>query len=271
MTINTTGVTLRTYWRHTKKYKRQLWIIYPSMVVAQFAEDFLQPILVSGIITDIARGNTDKLTISVVWKPLLIIFLLEAFGHAIWNRIVLPVFWSTQEQIMRDLNLTVFKHLQKMSYRFFSDRFAGSLVNQANKFVGSFERLTDPLTWNVFKLLVALIFTTIILAPKAPIVVFAILIISAIYGPLVWHYRHKQVPFNKRWSVAETSQTGQLADNISNILAVKSFSNEKLEHRRMQDRTNEVFDRSIDTMKVNMKHEMLTGTVQRSINVAVII
>src|SRR4051812_6812787 len=97
MKSHTTKQTLQIYWQHTKKYKKQLWTIYPSMVVAQFAEDFLETLLVSSILTNIARGNTDKLQLSVIWKPLVAILLLEAFGHIIWNRIVIPIFWRTQE------------------------------------------------------------------------------------------------------------------------------------------------------------------------------
>lgn len=241
------------------------------MVVAQFGEDFLQAILVSNIITDIARGNTQNLAANVVWKPLILIMFLELFGHLIWNRIVVPVFWRTQDMIMRDLNMTVFDHLQKMSYRFFSDRFAGSLVNQTNKFVGSFERLTDPLTWNVFKLFVAIILTSVILAPSALPVVIGIWLIALIYIPVVWHFRKRQLPYNVAWAESETKRTGQLADAISNIVAVKSFSNEQLENKRMAARTNEVHQNSINTMRIAMRQELVSGALQRSINLMSII
>lgn len=270
MKRNTTRQTLKIYWQHTKKYKKQLWTIYPSMVVAQFAEDFLETLIVSSILTNIARGNTEQLQLGVIWKPLLAIFLLETVGHLIWNRIVIPTFWRTQETIMRDLSMTVFNHLQRMSYRFFSDRFAGSLVNQTNKFVHSFERLTDPLTWNVFKLIVAMVFTTIILAPKAWPVVAGIWLIALIYAPVVWYFRQRQLPYNVRWAAAETQRTGQLADAISNIVAVKSFSNEKLESGRMLARADDVHGRSIDTMKIAMRQELVSGSIQRSINIVTI-
>lgn len=267
----TTKQTLSIYWNHTRKYKNRLLIIYPSMVVAQFAEDFLQAIIVSNIITDIAKGNTQNLALDIVWKPLLAVFLLEVFGHLMWNRIIIPIFWRTQDRVMRDLNMTVFDHIQKMSYRFFSDRFAGSLVNQTNKFVGSYERLTDPLTWNVFKLFVAIVLTSIILAPSALPVVIGIWAIAIIYIPVVWHFRKKQLPYNVRWADSETRRTGQLADAISNIVAVKSFANEKLENTRMNDRVNEVHDNSIATMRIAMKQELVSGALQRSINVISII
>ncbi len=240
------------------------------MVVAQLAEDMISPLLISGILTSIARNNLKALSFHKIIPILIAVVALETLGHFLWN-IVIRIFWRTQESISRDLNMTVFDHLSKMSYRFFSDRFAGSLVNQTNKFVGSFERFTDPLTWNVFKLLVALIFTAIILSTRAPVVVIAILAIAFIYAPLVWYFRRKQLPYTRKWAEAETNRTGQLADSIGNVLAVKSFANDDLERSRMQTRVNEVHKRSLTTMRVNMKHELLSGAVQRSINVVVIV
>ena len=268
--ISTTKTTLQIFWQHTKRYKGALAIIYPSMLVAQFAEDMLAPLLISGILSNLAAGNMQALTLTKIWPLLLIISGLEIFANLAWN-VIIRIFWRIQEKIMCDLNLLVFKHLSTMSYRFFSDRFAGSLVNQTNKFVSSFERFTDALTFNVFKLLVALLLTAVILAPKAPIVVVAILVIAGIYAPVVWVFRRRQVINNRKWAVAETKRTGQLADAIGNILVVKSFSNEDFEYKRMETCVNEVFNRSMDTMRVSMKHELLTGTLQRSINIAVLI
>ncbi len=264
--MSTTKQTLSIYWQFTKPYKRQLWKIYPTMVVAQIGEDFIAPVLISGILSNLAAGKTSLLEFGHIWPLLLLIVVIDASGHLIWNRIVVPLFWRTQDSVMRDLNVHIFKRLSNMSYRFFSDRFAGSLVSQTNRFVGSYERLTDPLTWNVFKLLIALIATSVVLIPRAPLVVIGIMLVTAVYIPLVWKYRRQQVPYNKLWASAETKRTGQLADAISNILAVKSFANERLETNRMQERADDVHNRSMDTMSIAMRQEFVTGLIQRSIN-----
>ena len=247
-----------------------LWLIYTLMVIGQLAEDMVAPLLISGIFTALANNDLAALELSRIWVVFAAIIGLELFAMLLWNLIV-RIFWRTQDLIMRDLNMTVFDHLQKMSYKFFADRFAGSLVSQTNKFVGSFERLTDSLTWNVFKLIVSLIYTMVILFPVAPTVAIAILVIAAIYVPFVWYIRRKQVPYNLRWAQAETARTGQLADSISNIVAVKSFGNENVEHSRMLKRANMVHRRSIETMKVNMTQELGTGSLSRSISVSVIV
>lgn len=268
--MSSTAQTLRIYWQHAKKYKKELWTVYPLMTIAQFAEDFITPLIISGIMNKLSRGDIADLQNDNLWLIFGAIIAIELFAHTIWN-IVVRVFWRMQDRIMFDLNMTVFEHLQKMSFRFFSDRFAGSLVSQTNKFVGSYERLTDALTWNVYKLVVSLVLTTVILLPRVPIVALAILGIAAIYTPTIWFLRRKQLPYTTRWAKAETARTGQLADSISNIVAVKSFSNENLETKRMRARAQDVHNRSIDTMRINMRQEFGTGMLQRSINVSVII
>ena len=125
------------YWEHSKRYKKKLWIIYPSMVVAQVVEDFIQPLIISYILTSLATGNLDQLKNNNLVLILLALALTEAFGLFMWNRLIIPLFWRTQEKIMRDLSMTSFDHLQLMSARFFGDRFAGSLESQVNKFVNS--------------------------------------------------------------------------------------------------------------------------------------
>lgn len=265
-----TKQTLSIYWRFATKYRSYMWQIYPAMVVAQVAEDVIQPLIVAGIITKLAQGQLQGSSLDDLWLALVAIALLEYGAHVIWNWVIRR-FWRWEELIMKDLAMNAFGHLEKMSYSFFANRFGGSLVNQVNKFVHSFERLTDALTWNVFKLVVGIFFTIVILAPKAPLIVLAIIAISVIYVPLVWLYRRRQLPYNRRWAASETKRTGQLADSITNILAVKSFANEKLERKLMKERVTEVYERSMDTMRLNMKQEFVSGGLQRSINVIVII
>jgi len=238
------------------------------MVIAQLAEELFVPLLVSSVITNLATNNLAALSFEKIWPVLLAIFLLDYAAILIWNFVVRNL-WRWEEKVMVDLNMFAFNHLSTMSYSFFANRFAGSLVNQVNKFVGSFERLTDALTWNVFKLIIAVIFTVIVLAPKAPVVVAAILIIAAFFIPTAWIYRRRQLPFNRKWAASQTAWTGQLADSITNILAVKSFANEHLEKKLMRQRAVGVHDRSLETMKITMRQELVTSSLSRLINMSV--
>ena len=268
--MNTARQTLRIYWRFSKKHRRLMWQFYPAMAIAQLAEEMLLPIFVSQVLTDLASGNLNKLNTEQLLPVFAAIVGLELFSHFVWNWVIRKL-WRWEENVMRDLATHCFDHLSNMSYGFFSNRFAGSLVNQVSKFVGSFERLADSLTWNVYKLLISLVFTIAVLAPQAPVIVMGILAIATIFVPVIWVYRRRQVPYTTAWAAAETARTGQLADSVSNIMAVKSFAHEKHERTLIRERLDVVHDRSMDTMRLNMRQEFVSGTIQRSINVMVIV
>ncbi len=268
--ISPTRYTLLTYWRHTARYKTKLLIIYPMMVIAQLIEDFASPLLISWVLTKIAANNLDAIRHANVGLICAAIVACEFMGNILWN-ILIRLFWRTQDAIMRDIIMTTFDHIQALSSRFFANRFAGSLVSQVNKFSYGYERFTDALTWNVFKLIVSIIATCIIIGTRAPIIVAALLIVTILYIPTIWYFRRRQLPYNQRWAAAESKRTGQLSDALSNIMAVKAFGNEKLESARMKAHADEVHDRSIDTMHLNMNQELISGKLQRSINIAVVI
>ena len=261
--------TLRLYWAAVKKYPTSLVKVYGLLPIAQVAESVISPLLIAGILTKLAQGNISELRFSKVAPTIVAIIFLEFFAHFLSNYAI-RIFWRFEEDVMRDLSMSSFKHLSTMSYRFFSDRFSGSLVNQVNKFTGAFERLTDVMTWNVYRLIIMIVAACIVLAPKAPIVVVAILLLTSIYVPTVWFFRKRLTPLNKKWSEAETKKTGLLADGISNILAIKAFSNESKEFALYKKKSDIVYGHSMATMKMNMNQELITGSIQVVLYISVI-
>ena len=261
--------TLRLYWAAVKKYPTPLLKVYGLLPITQIAESIISPLLIAGILTKLAQGNIAELSFQKVAPTILAIIGLEFFALFLANYAI-RIFWRFEEDVMRDLSMKSFKHLSNMSYRFFSDRFSGSLVSQVNKFTGAFERFTDVITWNVYRLIVMIIAACIVLAPKAPIVVVAILVLTSIYVPTVWFFRKRLTPLNKKWSEAETKKNGMLADGISNILAIKAFSNESKEIALYKKRSDAVYNRSISTMKMTMSQELITGSIQVALYISVI-
>jgi ATP-binding cassette subfamily B protein len=261
--------TLRLYWAAVKKYPSALVKVYGLLPIAQIAESILSPLLIAGILTKLAQGNIAELSFDKVAPTILAIIGLEFFSLMLGNYAI-RIFWRFEEDVMRDLSMNSFKHLSNMSYRFFSDRFSGSLVSQVNKFTGAFERFTDVMTWNVYRLIVMIIATCVVLAPKAPIVVVAILLLTSIYVPTVWFFRKRLTPLNKKWSEAETKKTGLLADTISNILAIKAFSNESKEIALYKKKSDLVYGHSVTTMKMTMNQELITGSIQVALYISVI-
>ncbi|HEV7454849.1 MAG TPA: ABC transporter ATP-binding protein, partial [Candidatus Saccharimonadales bacterium] len=187
----------------------------------------------------------------------------QVFMLIAWN-VVIRILWRLEETTMLDLNMTVFTHLMTMSQRFFNNRFGGSLVSQVNKFVGAFERMADTLVWNIYKLILAFIFTAAILIRPAPLYVAGILLLAVVYVIAVYKVKKRELSHNEAWAARETKRTGQLADSITNIAAVKAFAHEERETMLFKKRADTVWNASLGTMKITLKHELITNLIQRS-------
>ena len=256
--------TLSIYWRHAKEYPRHLAGLLIFMPIIQLLDDFAVPLITSVVLNKLVKSN-GNIQIDEFYLPIAAILALELSINFMWRPYV-KIVWSFEELVMRRLQQTSFDHLMKMSYRFYSDRFAGSLVNQVNKFSGSFERLADTFTWNIYKLIISFVFTVAILIKPAPLYVLVLVLFSAIYVILLVHLKKSENALNAEWASLESARTGQLSDTISNITAVKSFGHEALEKKLYDARTKDVLDISLKTMHKVMANERYTTTSQRAIN-----
>jgi ATP-binding cassette, subfamily B, bacterial len=266
MAIPTSRKSIRIYTQHLLKHKRGLWGLIIGVPIAQFADDFISPYLMSKILTilAVARNHGGNLTFGMFAPYVFGIIAAQLFMLVAWN-VIVRILWRLEETTMRDLNMTAFTHLMTMGQRFFNNRFGGSLVSQVNKFVGAFERMMDTMVWNVYKLILAFIFTAAILIKPAPLYVIGILVLAAVYIVAVYKVKQRELSYNEAWAGHETKRTGQLADSITNIAAVKAFAHENLETTLFADRATTVWDASLSTMKVTLKHELITNVIQRMI------
>ncbi len=260
--------TISIFLRHTLKYKRDFARVLIGTPAAQFAEEFVIPFLVSRILTQLALAkNSGQALDFATFQPYIFgIIAAEIFQIVLWNLTVRSV-WRAEERTMHDLALTTFKHLTSMSQRFFNNRFGGSLVSQVNKFIGAYERLADAMVWSVYKLLIAFTFTIAILARPAPLYVMGLVVLAAIYIVAVYKVKRTELAHNQVWAALETKRTGQLADTITNIAAVKAFAHESLEVDLFHKQVDEVRNQSLKVMKLNQGHELGTNSVQRLMNI----
>ncbi len=263
MATSTARHTLKIYLQHNLHHKRDLLRVLIGMPIAQFADDFVVTLLTAKIFSLLAAGQHDDsaLTFGLFAPYIFGIIAAHVFKLLAWNYIVHSM-WRMEEDTMRDLNATAFHHLMTMSQRFFNNRFGGSLVSQVNKFVGSYERLADITFWNVYKLIFGFVVTAIILIRPAPWFVVGLAILATLYTYMVYRMKKGELPLNRRWSSLETKSTGQLADSITNIAAVKSFAHEAVEERLYAQRRNAVYDQSLLTMRYTLRNEVGTNSIQ---------
>ena len=261
--------TLLIYRRHAARYKALLLGIIGIMPLLQLVDNFIVPILVSRILNKLAKVH-GAINFGEFTRPILLILAIELGVNLFWRPYIRLV-WTMEEKVMKDLYVSSFTHLMKMSYRFFNNRFSGSIVSQVNKFAGSFERLADTMIWNVYPLIISVLLTAVLMVGRAPLYVLTLVIFSVVFVILLVRLKRNEQPYNQRWAAAETKRTGQLADTISNILTVKAYANESIESSLFLKSVDGVVDESLSTMDRVLKNERYTSTSQRSINAGAIL
>lgn len=125
---------------------------------------------------------------------------------------------------LRQLDKRCFDVLVQQRYAFFENNFAGSLVKQANRFIKAFETVIDWLMFEFYGNLLQIAIAFVIFYQQQPtfalyFLLWVILFLGFSGGYLVWKLR-----YDERVAAMDSKLGGAYADNIGNILILKSFA-----------------------------------------------
>jgi len=264
----TTKRTLQLFWHHAWQHKRYVIALCILMPLANFVFRFLPPLLIAEILERLSNGDYVQ---GDVWKsfgPQLVTYatFIVLGGIVLW-RLVIIALWKLEMRVTQDLHQRIFAHLMSMSADFHSNRFGGSLVSQANKLVGAYIRLADTTIFQVGGLLLSFIFTIVILAPKAPVIVLLLLLFSIIFMiasvRITKYVRH----LNAIEASASNRQTGFLADAVTNVLAVKSFAHSTYENMRFAGATEKSRQATNDVMRASVLRDFFFSGATSTISI----
>lgn len=251
----TSRKTLNIFWQHSKKYKLLISAFMVLIPLNTLFESIVIPLYTARALDKLAAGGA---VLSDFYGIFAVILAANIFTMIGW-RVTVASIWTFESRVMRDLYEKSFNYLMGQSHRFFVNRFAGSLVSQVNKFVGAYERLADTIVWNIYTLASMYLFTMIVLWGKVPAIVGMLVLVTVVYLTVIITLKRKELPLNEAMAQSETAQTGQLADSITNIAAVKSYSNEDKEKKLYKLKLKDVIDANVNLMRVSLRHDIWTS------------
>lgn len=249
------------YWHEIRQYPRTVAAIVILVPIGIFFNGFAVTYIVSSVIDRFSTGG--PVALQNIWHVFglqIIGFLLSAIvGELIVWRLILWLVWQLEIKVSFGLYNRVFDFLTHQSSQFHANKFGGSLVSQTNKFVGTYVRFADTFTWNVLPFFSTLIFTLVILGIRIPWFAAGIAVITIMFIIISMRSYSKISHLNEVSSQADTKLSGQIADMISNILAVKSFSAEKRESRRFA---------GLNSTSAKASKNLLSATIKRDLGFA---
>ncbi len=266
---STTTKTIGLFWHHVSQYKRLLTLVLILVPITVLVMNFAVPYIMSLVLQKISQGSYNPHDLWGSFQPYIISYAIFTFlsGVAGW-RIIVWLYWKLDLLVIRDIAQRVFDHLMEMSAGFHANRFAGSLVSQANKLTGAYERFIDATVFNLYTLLISMVATVVILAPRAPLYAIVMLVLSLIYIIGTIHFTKPVRKANTLEAEAQSQQTGYLADSISNVMAIKSFAADDFEKRRYWGSASHTRNRGLQSMRTTMVRETYSSVVTSTIGVS---
>ncbi len=222
--------TRRIYWMKLRNYK---WLLIAALILRPV---FLLSAYVGNVyLASLALDRLTSHTGGSFWQNyggILIAALILEIIRLISEQLSFAAIFKAQLRVQDDLALHCYENLTYRDANFLSNQFTGSLVNQTNKFIGSFARITEVLYWQLYPLMIFTTATFVILFTRLPAFGFLMLFLTIMYVVFSYRGAKKNSYYSARLSHEESRNTGQLADMLTNAMAVKSYAKERYEIKR---------------------------------------
>lgn len=260
---------LTFYWRAAWRYPKLTGTILICIPFAVLANAVLPPLIVADVLQRLSQQDYVPNDVWGSFGSSLILYaaLLFIANVIIW-RIIDGCVWRLEGKVQQDLAQKVFKHLTSQSADFHANNFGGSLVSQTNKLIGSYVRIADTTTFQTLPMIVSIIFMVIILSTKAPLFALLLIVFAVIYLISAFFVTRRVREYSAAHAMAESKQTGYLADAITNVMTIKSFARFNFENQRFASATTETRNRLLTLMGASQRQLLYFTSVTNSISAA---
>ncbi|MDR2799044.1 MAG: ABC transporter ATP-binding protein/permease [Bifidobacteriaceae bacterium] len=254
--------TLKYFWQEARHNKLKIILSYLLCPMATLFDSFLCTWLLSRIINDVSTHQTPLNELWGVFGTRVIIYIsLMIFTKIfLWRFIVFNVWTFNTRTIYRLYNL-VFNNLQEKSINFYNNRFAGSIVSQANRFVDAYSILSNEMLWGIIPTLTVITLTIIFLFPVLPAYTIILILCSALWAVTSYLFSSRIAKVSNNVSSKFNKISGQLSDATSNINSIKSNAKEGYEESRLKRSNDELAQANNAEMWAFTKRDVIYGFI----------
>ena len=250
--------TLYYFWKALMQHKVRTTLLFLLVPTWIFISNVVVPYGTSEIIGKLSSGDFEIANYTGV---LLLTLLPAAINNLAVIRMIDWLDWSVDALGGEYLSKLAFAAVINQSMTFHSDRFSGSLTSAANKLPGAFIDLKSNFVWDIYPLLLTVIYSVVVAATICLPIALMLAVYAVIYMliAVITYYKTRHVDENL--AKADNKQTGQLADSISNEMAVKSYAREAMESARFARATGRTKKATFDVARVSLWRNLSMNTV----------
>lgn len=253
----------RLFWKTSEPYKHRRNLVIFFAMLTLVVTIFVGPLIIAQLLSIVQHNQLHDA--KNLWTLIALYGVSELWSSVIGWRLVLYLVWTFETAMQRDLYARCFSKLTNQTLFFHSNKFGGSLVSQTNKLVGAVESFWDTIIWSVLPLVISLVGSIIVLSTLLWQYALFLLIFSIVFSIVVYYGSKPMAKLTKKEAKSSNKLNGQLADVISNVLAVKSSGAEATEQKFFTKTVNSWRDSSLDVMRGFLK----VSTIYSSINMVI--
>jgi ATP-binding cassette subfamily B protein len=259
--------TLKYYWRATKPFA---WSFFGGLGLSTVIElifSVFEPLILANLIQKVVDG----VPFSDIRGDIILYAALLFGGQVVLMRLVIYLIWRRQIKSQELLHQMCFRDLVNRSMNFHNNKFSGSLLTQEKRFVASIENFDDCINQQILPFIVAFIAPIVVLWPVAP--VFVLVLIGGVLTFIVAaSLMFKSSRTTKRAvNESESKMIGNLADDLSNLLTIKSYAREAYELSSFSGAVHRWFDNFMKHIWNFITRSAILNTVNVTLSVGIFI
>lgn len=255
---------LAFYWKHVRSYPLFLIGVLLSVPFTILVNSYIPTLILANVLGRLSKHAYSAHHFWSSFGTSIILYVTSlTLGLIMW-RVVDFFVWRLEANISKDLAEGVLDHMLTESVDFHANNFTGSLVSQTNKLLGGYVRAEDTTVFQVYPMVAGIIIVSLILLNRAPLFVIMFLCLSIFYILTAFKLARPVQKLSAKHAAAESRQTGYLADAITNVVAIKSFSRNKYESGRFSEATKISKLSLLNLAKVQNKQINYLGILSRS-------
>lgn len=249
---------LHYFWMALMHFKARTFILLGIIPIWVFISNVVVPWGTSSIVGKLSGGDFE---LANYIEILVLTIAASSINNLGIVRILDWLDWTLDAKCAELLSKMAFDAVINQSMTFHNNKFSGSLTSAANKLPSAFIRFKSSFVWNIYPLILSIIFS--IGTASFVCLPFAIILLSYVilYLTVAIVTYYKTTKYDVKLANAENKQTGQLADSITNELSVKSYARENFEARRFSRATRRTHDATIDVAKISFWRNLSMNSV----------
>ena len=257
----TTRRTLHYYWKVTRQHLG----LYIAMVLSTMGYvallSYANPFVMSLVVDRISAEPVAADQVFSVFGPYIVALLaINVFGQAA-SKLQDYTLWKLEIAVSYDLATMCFDALSNQSMSFHSNRFGGTLVSQTTKFLSAYNQLIEGINFPFIPVFVSVVSICVVLAPRVPVYVVILMVLLVAYACVSYYMYKRILNLNEQAAGAQNQLSGELADSVANILAVKTYGREDYERGLFDDYNREVVARDSKRMMASLARGIVTALI----------